>query len=71
MVEGKGKFEWNRTASLMALMVNLNRDQRKGKAASPNDFNPFAPKEKVPVLRGKEMLSALKAAFIKPKKEHA
>ena len=71
MVEGKGKFEWNQTASLMALMVNLNRDPRKGKAASPNDFNPFAPKEKVPVLRGKEMLSALKAAFIKPKKEHA
>ena len=67
MVEGKGKFEWNRTASLMALMVNLNRDPRKGKAASPNDFNPFAPKEPVPVLRGREMLSALKAAFIKEK----
>ena len=71
MVEGQGKFEWNRTASLMALLVNLNRDPRKGKAASPKDFNPFAPKEPVPVLRGREMLSALKAAFIKPKKEHA
>lgn len=66
MVEGKGKFEWNQTSSLMALAVNLMRDPRKGKAVSPGDFNPFAPKEIVPVLRGKEMLSALKAAFIKP-----
>ena len=57
MVEGRGKFEWSQTASLMALAVNLMRDPRKGKAASPSE----------PVLKGKEMLSALKAAFIKEK----
>ena len=67
MVEGRGRFEWNRTASLMALAVNLVRDPRRGKAASPNDFNPFAEREKPPVLRGKAMLSALRAAFIKEK----
>ena len=67
MVEGRGKFEWSQTASLMALAVNLMRDPRKGKSASPSDFNPFAPKQPVSVLQGKEMLSALKAAFIKEK----
>ena len=41
---------------------------KKGKAASPADFNPFAPRPPVPVLKGKEMLAALKAAFIKERK---
>ena len=54
MVEGRGLFEWNQTASLMALACNLMRDPKKGKAASPNDFNPFAPREPIPVLKGKE-----------------
>ena len=65
MVEGRGKFEWSQTASLMALAVNLMRDPRKGKSASPSDFNPFAPQPPKPVLKGKEMLAALKAAFIR------
>ena len=67
MVEGRGRFEWNRTASLMALAVNLMRDPRRGGAARADDFNPFAERRKTPVLRGKAMLSALKAAFIKEK----
>ena len=68
MVEGRGKFEWSQTASLMALAANLMRDPKKGKAASPADFNPFAPRPPEPVLKGKEMLAALKAAFIKERK---
>ena len=67
MVEGRGKFEWSQTASLMALAVNLMRDPKKGKAVSPSDFNPFALKPPVPILKGKEMLAALKSAFIKEK----
>lgn len=67
MVEGRGKFEWSQTASLMALAANLVRDPRKGKAASPADFNPFARRPPKPVLRGKEMLAALKAAFVREK----
>ena len=67
MVEGRGRFEWSRTAALMALACNLMRDPRKGKAVSPDVFNPFAPPKPVPVLKGKEMLAALKAAFVKEK----
>ncbi len=66
MVEGRGRFEWARTSSLMALCANLARDPKRGKAASPADFNPFAPRGGKVVLRGKEMLAALKAAFIRP-----
>lgn len=65
MVEGRGKFQWAQTSALMALAVNMMRDPKKGKPANPADFNPFAPKKDVPVLKGRQMLSALKAAFIK------
>ena len=68
MVEGRGKFEWSQTASLMALAANLVRDPKKGKAATPADFNPFAQRPPKPVLRGKEMLAALKAAFVRERK---
>ena len=68
MVEGRGKFEWSQTASLMALAANLVRDPKKGTAASPADFNPFAQRPPKPVLKGKEMLAALKAAFIREKR---
>ena len=68
MVEGRGKFEWSQTASLMALAANLVRDPKKGKAATPADFNPFAQRPPKPVLRGKEMLAALKAAFVRDRK---
>ena len=68
MVEGRGKFEWSQTASLMALAANLVRDPKKGKAASPADFNPFAQRPPKPVLKGKEMLAALKAAFVRARK---
>ena len=68
MVEGRGKFEWGIASSLMALLVNLNRDPKKGKAASPADFNPFAPKQPKVVLRGAEMKEALKSAFCRIRK---
>ena len=63
MVEGRGRFEWSQTASLMALAANLVRDPRKGRAAVPSDFNPFAPPQRKPILRGAEMKEALVAAF--------
>ena len=68
MVEGKGRFDWAQTSSLMALAVNLMRDPKKGKSVSPADFNPFAEKPPKIVLKGKEILDALKAAFIRPKR---
>ena len=70
MVEGRGKFDWGQTSSLMALAVNLMRDPKKGKAVSPADFNPFAEKPPKIVLKGGEMLDALKSAFIRKRPNH-
>ena len=39
-------------------------------AVSPNDFNPFAEKPQKIVLKGAEMLDALKAAFIRNRKPY-
>jgi len=38
MTEGRDRFAWSITSSLMALVANCHRD--KGKTFSPSDFNP-------------------------------
>ena len=62
MADARGKFEWEQTASLMALIVNLVRDPQKSKPVKPDVFNPYSQKEqkitKVP-------LSILKDVFVK------
>ena len=65
MAESRGRFAWGIASSVMALMVNLQRDPRKGQPVRPSDFNPFAPKSPKPILRGAEMKEALKAAFVR------
>jgi hypothetical protein len=39
--EAKVKESWDHTASLMALIANVNRDPKKGRALKPKDFHPF------------------------------
>lgn len=66
MVEGKGQFEWARTANLMALHVNMNLP--KGKArVDPNIFNPFIRKKKKPkiILSVKDSMDILEKVFCK------
>ena len=48
----------------MALAVNLVRDPRRTPAAKPNDFNPYAPRPKKPILRGKQ-LEILRDVFVR------
>jgi len=63
MAEGKGRENWNHTASILALIFNVNRDSKKHHAARPSDFNPYALKPK-PKLRGGD-LRILKDIFVK------
>ena len=63
MADGRARFEWGLTSSVMALMANLQRDSKKGKPLKPSDFNPFSPQPPKIVLRGEEMKEVLKAAF--------
>ena len=53
LADARGRFEWEQTASLMALIVNLMRD-----------FNPYTVKEKASL---KAPLSVLRDVFIKGK----
>ena len=46
MSEARGEFEWQQTSSLMAIVANIMRDPKKGKAVSPDDFNPYSQKKK-------------------------
>lgn len=64
MAEARCHADWARTSALMALAVNLVRDPRRTPAAKPNDFNPYAPRPKKPILRGKQ-LEILRDVFVK------
>lgn len=64
MAEARCRADWARTSAFMALAVNLVRDPRRTPAAKPNDFNPYAPRPKKPILRGKQ-LEILRDVFVK------
>jgi len=42
MADARGHDEWQRTASVLAMLFNAHRDPRRTDPASPDDFNPFA-----------------------------
>ncbi len=44
-IELRDRLAWNRTSSVMALMVNSNLDPKKGKPVAPAEFNPYLQKE--------------------------
>ena len=64
MAEARCRADWARTSALMALTFNLARDPRRTPAVKPNDFNPYAPQPKKPILRGKQ-LEILRDVFVK------
>ncbi len=70
MVEGKGRYDWSMTASMMALEININR-KKGAKAVEPEELNPFIRKskrrEKV-VLSTKDSMDILKKVFCKDAK---
>lgn len=43
MTEGRDRFAWSIASSMMALIANCHKD--KGKALTPDDFNPTLTKE--------------------------
>ena len=69
MAEGRGKMEWAQTSCLMALIVNILRDPKKGKSAKPADFNPYfqrkKPVQKVTMKELKTMLGSRTREVIK------
>lgn len=43
MADARGRSEWQQTSAIMAALANSN-PFRKGKAAKPSDFDPYAAK---------------------------
>lgn len=43
MMVAKNRADWGRTSSVIAVLVNINRDP-KTRAFQPHEFNPYADK---------------------------
>lgn len=62
MTQARCESEWNHTASLMALLANINRDPKKQSSPfKPEDFHPLMPKK--PKSAVALTMNDLKAAF--------
>jgi hypothetical protein len=64
MADGRIEQEWNHTAALLAMLVNLNRDPKKGRAMRPADFHPAALKAASRAEPLKVDLKLLKTVFV-------
>lgn len=64
MADARVDQQWNHTAALLAMLVNVNRDPKKGRAMKPGDFHPGSLKrsQNAPVLKGD--LQMLKSVFV-------
>lgn len=61
MARSRQDSDWMHTSALMALLVNINRDPKKTRAAKPEDFHPMRceREESAPIPAGIEALKAL------------
>jgi len=66
MADARQHDLWNYAASIMALLANLNRDPKKGRALKPKDFHPLASatSDKRDASPIKADLNILKAVFV-------
>jgi hypothetical protein len=45
MALARRREQWDHTSNLMALLVNINRDPKRGQAVKASKFHPFPPSE--------------------------
>ncbi len=64
MADGHGEDAWNRTAALLSLTFNMNRDSKKERARYPDFFNPYAKKKTS--IQVVECLGDIKHFFVSP-----
>ena len=65
MAEGRGRAEWSRWSSLMALIANVNRDPRRCRAFKPGDFNPYERRWTEGITLTAANIGLLKQVFVK------
>jgi len=70
MAEARGRDEWGRMSSLLALIANVNRDPRRSRAFKPADFNPYeARRSGAGIPLTKKNIRLLKRVFVDRKGE--
>jgi hypothetical protein len=65
MAQSRQTENWNHTAALLAMLANVHRDPKKGRALKPSDFHPVPkPKTKAeqPPIKGD--IRMLKTLFV-------
>lgn len=64
MAEARQQDGWNHTAAVLAMLANVNRDPKKGRAFKPADFHPIQATKRPagPPLKGD--IGMLKTVFV-------
>jgi hypothetical protein len=64
MVEGRTQEDWNHTASVLAMVANVNRDPKKGRPLRPGDFHPHVKPTASEPPPPQAPVSLLKSVFV-------
>ena len=63
MAEGRGEEAWQHTSALLATLININRDPKKGRPVKLDAFNPYSRRQaKVPASKANVRL--LREVFV-------
>jgi len=73
MAEARSREAWNRASAAMALLANIHRDPKKGRAFRPSDFNPYeaAARHDAGIRLTRGNIGLLKQVFVKGKEKTA
>ena len=64
MAEGRIEQEWNHTAAILAMLANVNRDPKRGRALRPADFHPGTVRKAASAAPLKGDIRLLKTVFV-------
>ena len=64
MAEGVDRQAWGHTSCLLAMIANVNRDPKKGRARRPSDYNPYARRRPRGIAITKDNIRLLKSLWV-------
>jgi hypothetical protein len=64
MAEARSRSAWAHTASVLAMLANVNRDPKKTRMFKPADFDPHHEKKNATSVVAKVSIDVLKTVFV-------
>jgi hypothetical protein len=64
MAEARSRASWSHTASVLAMLANVNRDPKRSRAFRPGDFDPHERQTKPPAVVKGRNFNILKLVFV-------